>query len=324
MTVNNILLKQYYSLLQRSLLFVAENQFTIDLLQGLSYNYIMQKYGSGQTVQVNARAKVNLGLNIVGAKGNMHLIDTIIVPIAICDTVTVYQSGNFAISYHDGRSYAQDTALKAARLISDAYGTPPVGIQITKRIPEGKGLGGSSADAAGVTRAMRQLFSLPDIPAELLLQIGSDVPAMYTDKPVRVSGIGEKVQEVSIDIPYMLLLLPSCSINTGEAYVLYDTIGGSTADIDGILQGASLPTNALQKAATVLQPQLAGLEAILTQAGLHPVMTGSGSAFVGITKSRRQYAKAKQHILSIGSDGLNIEAYGLNKNNTERLCQKAN
>lgn len=307
-----------------NILFLAENQFTIDLLQGLSYNYNMQKCDGRQTVQVNARAKVNLGLNIVGTRGNMHLIDTVIVPIAIADTVTVCQSDSFAISYHDCRSYAQDTALKAARLISDAYDTPPVGIQITKRIPEGKGLGGSSADAAGVARAMRQLFGLPDIPADLLLQIGSDVPAMYMDTPVRVGGTGENVQEIAIDIPYMVLLLPSYSINTGEAYTLYDTIGGATADIDGILRGTSLPTNALQKAALALQPQLEGLQMILTQAVLHPVMTGSGSAFVGITKCKRQYTKAKQHILSIGLKGLNIEAYGLNKNDTERLCQKVN
>ncbi len=251
-------------------------------------------FGFGNfAVAVKARAKVNLALNITGKRGEMHLIDTVIVPIGLEDTVTVSQSDAFSVAYMDGRTYDKDIALKAAKLISEQFGTPPVRAEIDKRIPEGKGLGGSSADAAGVARAMQKLYGICDIPSELLIKIGSDVPAMYADCPVRVRGIGEKVEKIHLKSLHILLLAGNDTVNTAEAYALYDRIGGDAVDIDEFLAGGSAPKNALERAALAIAPRMGNLRDMLKKTGIrHVVMTGSGSGWIGYTEDKNQFDKA--------------------------------
>jgi len=277
------------------------------------------------SVTVETRAKVNLALNITGVKGNLHLIDTVIVPIGLADTVKVSPSDEFSVCYHDGRSYLNDTAYKTAELLSKTYKTSAVSVNIVKRIPEGKGLGGSSADAAGVARAMQKLFNLPQISSELLLEVGSDVPAMYLDRPLRVRGRGELVKAVVLPRFYGILLLPLYSVNTREVYALYDKIGGEKADIDGFLTGKSPATNALERAALVLEPKMNYLKEILTASGTEEViMTGSGSGWIGLARNPEKYKNAKEYLESLHIQDFGIAIHGFDTHNMERLWQKTN
>lgn len=266
-------------------------------------------YNKNFAVTVEARAKVNLALSVTGRREEMHLIDTVIVPVGLADTVTVSTAEDFSVVYADGRQYSKDIALKAAKILSAHYGTPPVKVEIVKRIPEGKGLGGSSADAAGVARAMRKLFGLEDIPAEALIKIGSDVPAMYADRPVRVRGIGELVEPVGIDPRHIILLTAEGTVNTAEAYALYDKIGGEATDIDGFLSGRCAPKNALERAALTLAPWMAELREALQHSDIgHVVMTGSGSGWIGSTEDKQQFDRAIEALGRLG-EGITARYY---------------
>lgn len=285
------------------------------------YNIIM-KSTVGDAAIIEARAKINLCLNITGVSGGMHLIDTVIAPIGLCDTVTVKVSDTIRVAYTDGRRYQNDTALKAAKLICGAYGLKGADILIEKRIPEGAGMGGSSADAAGVARGIREVYGLPDIPASILIRIGSDVPAMYAGRPVRVRGSGEEVTPVEIKRYMGAVVIPDYGISTAEAYATYDRIGGDKADIDGFLKGDSPAANALQRAALTIKPELEVLLKILKEAGFsQAVMTGSGSGFIGFTDCPGLYIKAKEQLESFSLADRGIRAVGFD---TERICQRTN
>lgn len=278
-----------------------------------------------EKVSVIANAKVNLALDIIGTREGMHLIDTLIVPIGLADKVEVSPSEEFEVVYTDGRVYPSDTALKAAKLIAATYGIPPVRIGIEKKIPEGKGLGGSSADAAGVARAMQELFGLPEIPAGTLVKIGSDVPAMYKNAPVRVRGAGEVVTPYTAGTLYLLLLTADIEVSTREAYVLYDQIGGEQVGIDDVIAGKARPANALERAAITLAPRVGELKAALIGTGITDVvMTGSGSGMIGFTRDRTVYLESKEKLdwQSLSFSG--AEAMGFEIHSPEQICRKTN
>ncbi|MFR6641566.1 MAG: hypothetical protein ACLUSP_09810 [Christensenellales bacterium] len=79
---------------------------------------------------------------------------------------------------------------------------------VTRRIPSGAGLGGSSADAAGVINAYRIMYGVnasePEI-KRIAFSVGSDVPYMlsggYAD-----TGTGENVTKIDADVKGKILL----------------------------------------------------------------------------------------------------------------------
>ena len=87
-------------------------------------------------------------------------------------------------------------AWKAAEAFYARTGLPREGLEIfiSKRIPMQAGLGGGSADAAAVLRALNRAYDAPlSIPAlcELGAQVGSDVPFCVMGGTAIVEGRGE-------------------------------------------------------------------------------------------------------------------------------------
>ena len=253
----------------------------IDFHIYINYNIIMQS--------VFARAKVNLALNVVGRDGPKHLLDGIYACCDLGDTVTVSarKDKEIRVSY-EGREgvFERDTSVLTARLLQESYMTTGADIMICKRIPEKRGLGGSSADAAGVARAFEAEFGLGKIDASVLLSVGSDVPFQYVGGCARVSGKGEKISPQKLPRLYLALLLPPKGVSTAECFALYDRVGGETGDIDALtetLKRKEPPVfkNALERAATILAPEIGVGRKILEDAGFACGMTGSGSALFG-------------------------------------------
>ena len=262
---------------------------TVDNIWIYIYNYynIMETY---------ARAKINLCLAITGIKNGRHLIDSVFAETFLADRVVVEKSTNgISVVYTDGRKYENDTALKAALLLSGLYGIRGVSITVEKNIPEGAGLGGSSGDAGAVLRGMEKVFGLPETPTNLSLTIGSDVPYCRVGGNKRVSGLGETIKDVLLPKLYHVLVLPKSGVSTAECYALYDKIGGENADVDAFLReiryGLPECKNALQKSAVKLNGAVGrGLE-LLKKAGFSAGMTGSGSAVFGLEKNFSEYSK---------------------------------
>ena len=258
---------------------------------------------------IRAKAKVNLALNVSGKEGSRHLLDGIYVCCDLCDEIafSARTDGEINVSY-EGREglYERDTSYLAARLLQEAYDAPGADIVIRKRIPEKRGLGGSSADAAGVARAFSREFGLGDIDPKLLLSIGSDVPFQYAGGCARVRGQGETIEPIRLPKMYLALVLPPKGVSTAECFATFDRCGGASGDADALaedLLNKKSPVffNALERAATALVPEIAIGRKALEDAGFACGMTGSGSALFGAEYDEYSFReKLKRVILPEG------------------------
>ncbi len=247
------------------------------------------------TISKKAYAKINLVLNVVGIQGKMHLIDSIVTPFNIYDTVHIEKRKDreIFVNYTNGQKFENDTAYKMATLITKRYKLSGVNIEIEKRIPQKAGIGGSSADAGAVARGMQQLFGLQEIPFELLLEVGSDVPYMYLGGNKRIQGVGEKVSSVSLPKLYKVLVVDGIGVDTKQSYQNYDLYGGENQDIDKFLvdvhNGSATFTNALQKGSMKLNKNIKESIQALKECGFAACMTGSGSGVFGIEYDKASF-----------------------------------
>ncbi len=141
-----------------------------------------------------AHAKINLVLRILAREaGGYHGIETLFQRLALHDVVTVRVGGTDRALQCDGPSMPagglgpveDNLAWRAAALYArEAKWETGWQIDIDKQIPVGGGLGGGSADAAAVLRALDAMCPTP-LGAARLLELGGTLGA---DVPFLVSG----------------------------------------------------------------------------------------------------------------------------------------
>ena len=138
------------------------------------------------TLYEGAFAKINLTLDVLGKRPDgYHDLKSVMQTISIRDDIEIDVGTGKPWELHcdkeDIPCDERNLAWKAAKVYLDAIGKDPDGltIRITKRIPSQAGLGGGSADAAAVLRALNRHYGEPlsiGALAELGAKIGSDVP----------------------------------------------------------------------------------------------------------------------------------------------------
>lgn len=184
--------------------------------------------------RVAAHAKLNLALRILAREASgFHDLETVFCRIALADEVIVRidDTTNRAISC-TGEALPegglgpdeQNLAWRAAEAYGQ-YDNWPRGftIEIDKRIPVGGGLGGGSADAGAVLRALNALNPRPLPLAELLLiagTLGADVPFLTGDATLALAwGRGDRMLALpALPVRDVALVLPPEPVNTAEAY----------------------------------------------------------------------------------------------------------
>ncbi|MBA4070303.1 MAG: 4-(cytidine 5'-diphospho)-2-C-methyl-D-erythritol kinase [Gemmatimonas sp.] len=185
------------------------------------------------TARAMAQAKVNLSLRILAREeSGFHQIETVFQRLALADVVTVREAGSRSLDVRfsegaravDLGPVEQNLAWRAADAYAAVAGSPRGwAIEIEKRIPVGGGLGGGSADAAAVLRALDALAprslgtaALVDIAA----RIGADVAFLVSPSELALAwGRGERM----LDLPPLaaapvLLVVPDFGVHTGQAY----------------------------------------------------------------------------------------------------------
>ena len=251
-----------------------------------------------ETVTEKARAKLNFSLDVGEKRGERHLLDTLIVPIGLFDTVVLQKraDGKVVVRYEgEVDRYNPDPTKALAEKIVARYRLSGVDVFIEKRIPERAGLGGSSTDAAAVARGLERLFGYGKTDPSLLTETGSDVYAAYLDAPCRVRGTGEKVDLVDgIRIPDILLVTFDEGVSTAACYERFDAVGGERGKVDDAIramqQGREFcPTNALLRAAETLCPIVKEGLTKLRKCDLPCGMTGSGSAIFAFGYDRERF-----------------------------------
>ena len=275
-----------------------------------------------KTVVVDAPAKINLALDITGRRADgYHFVDMVMQSVSLRDTVTITRTHTEGIYISCDRPRIpggeSNLAHIAARRFLEWFGLPKCGltIDLQKRIPMQAGMGGGSADAAGVLVGMNALFEV-DAPLEELCKLGiglgADVPFCLAGGTQRVQGIGERMSALP-NLPdcHILVAKPEESIPTQECYQRYDQLAEpGRADIAGMVEALENQSlrQAAQKLSNVLEPA-AGLEVVeklrqrmLAGGALGARMTGSGSAVYGLFESK-WLAKRCMHKLFDLADG---------------------
>lgn len=259
--------------------------------------------------RLSAQAKVNLTLRVGPRRSDgYHELATIFARIELADDVVV-RTLRGGVTVNVRRAGVPDESVgppdrNLAVLAARAYMREadwPTGcaIDIEKRIPVGAGLGGGSADAGSVLRALDSLSPSPlgvDRLTRLAATLGADVPFLTLDAPLALgTGRGDAVEVLDV-LParWLALVSPPFSISTADAYAWLDADRArgtlDPLDADGLRTAArdwdalaAVATNELQSAVAARYPVVETYCDRLRRAGARlAMMSGSGSAVFGL------------------------------------------
>ncbi|CAN5446518.1 4-(cytidine 5'-diphospho)-2-C-methyl-D-erythritol kinase [soil metagenome] len=192
----------------------------------------LSRVRGASTVEVQAQAKINLRLRILAREtSGYHQLETLFLRIDLADTVRIRRtSGERSLDVVGDVDPAligpveQNLAWRAA----EAYFASKemrggFAIEVTKRIPIGGGLGGGSADAGAVLRALDAMDDEAMEPVVLLslaARLGADVPFLATEHAYALAwGRGERMLALAPPPARdALLVVPAFSVNTAEAF----------------------------------------------------------------------------------------------------------
>ncbi len=259
------------------------------------------------TLYEGAYAKLNLTLDVLGKREDgYHDLQSVMQTISIRDDIEIDvgtgKPWNLLCSVEGIPTDERNLAWKAAKVYCDAMNKDPHGleIRITKRIPSGAGMGGGSADAAAVLRALNRHFGNPlsiMALAELGAQVGSDVPFCTLCGTAMVEGRGERLRKLP-DMPDCVFVVckPDFSVSTPELYKKIDTVAITQRPDNRAMESALLSgdlgkvaenlCNVFDPVVTADNLELNYIKSICHSYGaLNQQMTGSGSAVFAIMPS---------------------------------------
>ena len=256
------------------------------------------------TLYEGAFAKINLTLDVTGKRPDgYHDIKSVMQTISIRDDIEIdLDTGKPWVLRCSDESIPTDSrnlAWKAAEVFFRVTGKDPNGIEIRihKRIPVEAGLGGGSADAAAVLRALNRHYENPLsilALAELGGQVGSDVPFCVLCGTAMVEGRGERLRKLP-DLPdcFFVVCKPQFSSSTKALYEKLDSCAIARRPDNQAMESALLAGD-LEKIAqniwNVFDPvvtedhlELNYIKSIFNSYGsIAQQMTGSGSAVFAI------------------------------------------
>ena len=278
-----------------------------------------------QIIQIPCKVNLHLGIHTQKDQRGYHKVDSLMVPVALYDTVVVDDAPELTVTHEPQLSVLPErtTTWKAAVLLANKLGvSPDVSIDVQVHIPEKAGLGGSSADAAATLYLLAQRWGvdlLDPLVVEVAKAVGADVAFFLDPRPSLMLGAGDTLVETytsTVDAPLAIVLPAETGVVTKEAYDQFDespiapesyenlsallrNAGQGAAGMEPapdnaaaskqfIQQVASLLFNNLAPAAKSLKPQVAEVEEWLkAQFGvLGAQVSGSGSSSFALCESQ--------------------------------------
>ena len=255
-----------------------------------------------------AQAKVNLALHVLAREASgYHSIETIFQRLELGDTVTVRvdvpgRSLDCAGAMMPAEGLGpveRNLAYRAAVAYAEARGWPDgFAIEIDKVIPVGGGLGGGSADAAAVLRALDAMAPRP-LGARLLeiaAALGADVPFLASDAALALAwGRGERMLALPpLPARAVELVVPPFGVATAEAYGWLAERRGEYRPVGRMIDAAALrswesieriASNDFEPVVGRHHPEIHQHVAALREAGATlAMMSGSGSTVFGLFK----------------------------------------
>jgi 4-diphosphocytidyl-2-C-methyl-D-erythritol kinase len=261
---------------------------------------------SASAASVEAQAKVNLRLCVTAREDNgYHQLESLFLRIDLADSVRVATDTRTRELTCPGLALPadQNLAFRAAVAFTEAaQWNTGFNIQIEKRIPAGGGLGGGSADAGAVLRALNALAPKPlalDALLTVASKLGADVPFLTLDAAFALGwGRGERLLELrALPARDVLLALPDFGVETKAAFGWYAAANAGRAvsapaplsldNLDRWEKVAALAVNDLEDVVIAHHPSIGACVQSFQAAGARIArMSGSGSTSFAIFDRR--------------------------------------
>ncbi len=261
-----------------------------------------------KTIEINAYAKINLYLDVVGlAENGYHAVETIMHAISLHDTVNVTLDytvdDTISLTCSDPHLPCDENnlAYRAAKLFQVHHPVGGVSIHIDKRIPIAGGLAGGSTDAAAVLCALNALCGTPyttESLCALSAPLGADVPFCVAANSGIFAAYGTHFGEVLIflaPIPCCHLVIAAANegVSTPWAYSEVDRLPKETPHSPSLMLSAIKEKEPLTEVlshlynrfeAAILPKRAEAMqnkEALLRNGAHAAMMSGSGPTVVG-------------------------------------------
>jgi 4-diphosphocytidyl-2-C-methyl-D-erythritol kinase len=250
-----------------------------------------------------AHAKLNVYLRVLGRRADgYHDIETVLLPLDLHDVLTVTRADAFHVQVTGSRASelvdaGGETLLSRAVSAFGAVTGRQAGVRIEldKRIPVAAGMGGGSADAAALLRALGRLHGVEtETLLEIAASIGSDVPGLLRVEAIHASGRGDRLSPVLAQSTTWVVHPFGFAVSTPDAYRWWDEApvtgpdpGALIAALEtgnDVLLGSAIYDD-LEPAVAARHPEVAEtVEAFLSAGALGAVMTGSGPTVVALAR----------------------------------------
>lgn len=184
-------------------------------------------------MEVRACAKLNLTLDVIARREDgYHDLRMVMQTVDLADILTLREEEREGVRVTTNLRYLpgdeRNLAAVAAKKFWEHNGCNGKGlaVDLRKNIPVCAGMGGGSADAAAVLRALNELTGL-NLPVEHLArigeQVGSDVPYCVLGGTALAEGKGERLTALP-PLPdcYIVICKPSFPISTPELFGCID------------------------------------------------------------------------------------------------------
>ncbi|WP_291321691.1 4-(cytidine 5'-diphospho)-2-C-methyl-D-erythritol kinase [Desulfonatronospira sp.] len=270
-----------------------------------------------KTFSLASGCKINLYLRILDIRPDgYHNLESIFYPLS-----WPRDQMNIAIDSSPGLTLrscpksletSSNILFRAYNLFTSASGFKPgLKIYLNKKVPVGSGLGGGSANAAAFLLFLNSLNKSRALQIKHLMDLaaktGADVPFFVSNIPARVSGKGEIIQPINLNLQglHVLVVCPGLIIDTAWAYMTHDRYAKSSSALTKpvLTTGPTsyketgferlILSNCFEQTIFVEYPQLAQLKLQMLQAGANGcVMSGSGSSLCALFRNKGNLLQA--------------------------------
>lgn len=256
------------------------------------------------TVEVPCKVNLYLGVHAERDARSYHRVDSLMVPVALCDTVVVEEAAELAVSFSPALSIPVEKSgvWRAATMLAEALGREPrVHVGVTRRIPGSAGLGSSSADAGAALAALAGAWGVDPLDERVVSvarRVGADVAFFLDPRPGFYVGAGDVLERTlaAPELPVALVMPRAEGGSTPQAYAEFDRSGREPDDpsplIAALASGnpravAAGIRNNLAPAAVALCPEAGEVEHWLRgrPGVLGAQVTGSGTCSFAICES---------------------------------------
>jgi 4-diphosphocytidyl-2-C-methyl-D-erythritol kinase len=168
-----------------------------------------------ESVRELAPAKINLTLEVAGRRSDgFHELASLVAFADVGDSVTLHvgdrpgvtTTGPFAGSLTGPNILEQALALIGERAPRLVLGS----VHLDKHLPVAAGIGGGSADAGALLRAVRRANGAASEDVDwhgVARALGADVPVCFAARPAWMTGVGDALAEVAGGLPQLAAVL---------------------------------------------------------------------------------------------------------------------